>query len=645
MKPLPITHITLYKHGVGYFERQAELSGEEVTLSFRVEDMNDVLKSLAVVDQGSGQVLGVDYATPQSREERLAGNSIRLDERRSLRDLLISLRGRRVRLLLDQEESIAGVLIGLDELPERQPLAQSPVSLLLDEGERVQTTPLGRVQGIELLDDQAASDLRFFLETARTEEAYRRVKIRLTPGEHNLSVSYVAPAPTWRVSYRLVADAEAEQALLQGWGIFDNRLEEDLEEVSLALVAGMPISFIYDLYTPFTPERPEIEEEARVAAGPVEFDRALEEPREGMAPPEAAGMRMSEAVPAAAPRAKARPAIDRESLRQAAPVDTEAEELGELFQYRIKTPVTVGRGQSAMVPILASDLSYRKELLYNDSKLPAHPVASLRMKNETGLTLERGPITVYESGEYVGEAILPFTSAGSEFVVPYAVELNVTVREEHGSSRQIHALHVEGAHVIVEEWRIQLREYRLSNAASDKFSVLVEHPRSAQYELFETVEAAETTDEHYRFAVDVPARGESTLRVKERRLLSRREALQRQSFEQWQRFLQAGLIDRGTHERVVALLRLWEEIGDLKRRLQEVEQRRDRVYRRQEQIQGNMEALSNSGREGELRARYVRQLEESETELTHLSQEESQARTTIQRLEDEISERLKGLGD
>ena len=44
MEHLPITHITLYKHGVGFFERRTPLSGEEVELSFRVEEMNDILK-------------------------------------------------------------------------------------------------------------------------------------------------------------------------------------------------------------------------------------------------------------------------------------------------------------------------------------------------------------------------------------------------------------------------------------------------------------------------------------------------------------------------------------------------------------------------------------------------------------------------
>ncbi len=55
--------------------------------------------------------------------------------------------------------------------------------------------------------------------------------------------------------------------MLQGWALFDNTLDEDLENVDITFVAGMPVSFIYDLYTPFTPERPVIQEEGRAVAG------------------------------------------------------------------------------------------------------------------------------------------------------------------------------------------------------------------------------------------------------------------------------------------------------------------------------------------------------------------------------------------
>ncbi|MDF1512700.1 MAG: hypothetical protein P1S60_02705, partial [Anaerolineae bacterium] len=279
MDSLPITHMTLYKHGVGFFERRAAVSGEQIKLSFRVSEMNDILKSLTAIDRGGGKVLGIDYATPQSREERLAGCSIRLNDKRSLRDLLIGLRGRRVVITTDNANQFTGLLLGLDEASEKHPLTSGLVSLLMDDEDVVRTLRIDQVNSVKIQDNTGASDLRFFLETSLNQEQYRSVTIRLDKGEHDLSVSYIAPAPTWRVSYRMVIETDEATSktrlLLLGWGIFDNRLDEDLKDISLSLVAGMPISFVYDLYTPFTPERPVIKEENRVAAGPVEFSAGM----------------------------------------------------------------------------------------------------------------------------------------------------------------------------------------------------------------------------------------------------------------------------------------------------------------------------------------------------------------------------------
>ncbi len=646
MTTLPITRMTLYKHGVGFFERRAQLEGDEVALSFRVEEMNDILKSLTAIDWGDGQVLGVDYATPQSREERLAGCSIRLDDARSLRDLLIGLRGRRVELHLDQGETAVGLLLGLDELPKRQPVAASLVSLLQDESNQVQTMALGRVQGVVILDERGAADLRFFLQVSLTQENYRQVTVRLTPGQHDLSVSYIAPAPTWRVSYRLVADPDADDgplALVLGWGIFDNRLEEELEQISLSLVAGMPISFVYDLYTPFTPERPFIEEESRVAAGPVGFQGAVEASAAFMPPPAAPapaalGMMPADMVRAAAPQAK----MSRRDLQEATAVQTSGEALGELFQYHINTPVSVGRGQSAMVPIVAANLPYRKDLLYNGAKLAAHPVASLRLDNKTGLTLERGPVTVIEGGDYVGEAVLPFTADQAEFIIPYAVELGVRVREQNGAETQIHGLSLEKAYLLFEEWDIRWREYQINNTTARPVTILVEQPRQTHYTLFDSPPPTEQTEEYYRFAVEVPARKETTLRVRTRYLRQRREQIERQSYVNLQRFLRQGLIDRATHDLIATILGLLEKINGYKTRLNEIEQERQKVYAAQKQIQSNMQALSTTGKEGQMRAQYVDRLEATEHTLHALGEEEGRVNVEIARLQKEIERRLEG---
>jgi hypothetical protein len=658
MASLPITHVTLYKHGVGFFERRATVSGETVALSFRVEEMNDILKSLTAIDWGAGQVLGVEYATPQTRVERLAGCSIRLSDERSLQDLLVSLRGRRVRLLLDQQEALTGALLGLDNAPEEEPLATALVSLLLDDSAWVQAAPLGRVQGVEILDERGAGDLRFFLQTALTQEEYRTVTVRLSPGEHDLSVSYIAPAPTWRVSYRMVVEEDGgnggrggqeagdgrRRVLLMGWGIFDNRLEEDLEGVSLALVAGMPISFVYDLYTPFTPARPEVKEEGRVAAAPVLFEQAA--PALARMPAAASfgaadDTRSLELAKAAAP---ARRRISAEALEVATPVTTAGADLGELFQYTIATPVTVGRGQSAMAPIVSSWLTAHKDLLYNAGKMPTHPVATLRMRNETGLTLERGPLTVLENGAYAGEALLPFTAAGGEVVVPYAVELGAKVREESGATREMASLRVSGYYLIFEEWEIRWRDYRVNNSTARPLAVLIEHPRTAHYELFATPEPAEKTAEHLRFAMEVPAHGEATLRVQERRLISRREEMRRQSATALQDYLKHGLLERRAHDQILPLLALWERIAAHEQRLAEIEKERAAVYKAQEQIQGNMKALATAGKEGELRASYVDKLRNSEHLLQTLAGEEQQLRAEIQRIKDDIEAQIQALG-
>ena len=650
MTTIPITHMTLYKHGVGFFQRRARFSGQAASLSFRVEEMNDVLKSLTAIDWGDGQVLGVEYPSPQSREELLAGCSIRLSDQRSLQDLLVSLRGRRVRLLLDQGEALSGTLVGLDEAPDEQPLSTALASMLLDDPAAVQAAPLGRVQGVEILDDTATADLRFFLASSLSQEAHRLVTVRLTPGEHDLALSYVAPAPSWRVSYRLVVEGEAEEegkegregkgegrrALLMGWGIFDNRLEEDLHQISLSLVAGMPISFVYDLLTPVTPERPEIEDESRVAAGPVAFGAAMAKAAPMMAMdamPEGAAM-----LRAAAP---ARGGVSARALENATTVVASGADLGELFEYAIATPVTVGRGQSAMAPIVSAWLDCRKDLLYNGSKLAAHPVATLRLRNSTGLTLERGPATVIDGGQYAGEAVLAYTPVEGEIVAPYAVELTVKVSEESSQSREIHALRISGYYLTIEEWDVRTRRYSLHNNAARPATVLVEHPRTAHYELFDTPSPREQTAEHLRFAVETPARGEAVLTVRERRLLSRHEEIRRQSAQALQGYAQRGLLNRDDHGRLQALLALWERIAAHERRLAEIEQERQKTYQGQEQARGNMGALGSAGKEGELRASYVDKLRASEQQLEALAREERQLQAEIERLKAEVEAKVK----
>lgn len=640
---LPITHLTLYKNGVGFFERRAQFQGSETRLSFRVEEMNDILKSLTVIEHGTGKVLSVDYATPQTLEERLAGCSIRLNNTRSLRDLLIGLRGRGISLNLKDGKTLDGTLIGLDEPATDQPLEDSLVSVV-DDRAHVTALTLGQVAGLQVRDPRAADDLRFFLETSLTQENYRQVNIRLTPGEHDLSLHYVAPAPNWRVSYRLAAETSTPNeahTLLMGWGIFDNHLEEDLQNIRLTLVAGMPISFIYDLYTPFTPERPQVKDESRVAPAPATFAAATPPPAPAnlkrgaalRAPVSAMGMEVERSA-----------AFNLNSVAKSTDIQVETHDQNERFAYAIATPVSVGRGQSAMVPILMQKLPCRKDLLYNGSKTPQHPVASLRLKNQTGLTLERGPLTVIENGEYAGEAILPFSANGSEMVIAYAVELGVTVHENSQNCNDLRSISVQKGYFLFEEWHILGREYLIENQTEKSQTILIEHPHNPAYALFDSPAPKERTAEFLRFEVTCAPRTTERLLLFERRLLTRREEVRKHNLSALKKFFKDGLLNEQVFKKLEDLWQIWDEIASHEEQLRTIEREREKIYKSQTQIQGNLNAIKTDGAEAALRTRYVQKLNDTENQLETLASEENREKSAITLLEQRAAAMLAALG-
>ena len=74
---LPVTRVILYKNGVGYFEHAGRVHGsEDVNIDFTTAQLNDVLKSLTVLDLGKGRITGVSYNSIAPLERRL--ESLRL---------------------------------------------------------------------------------------------------------------------------------------------------------------------------------------------------------------------------------------------------------------------------------------------------------------------------------------------------------------------------------------------------------------------------------------------------------------------------------------------------------------------------------------------------------------------------------------
>jgi hypothetical protein len=251
---------------------------------------------------------------------------------------------------------------------------------------------------------------------------------------------------------------------------------------------------------------------------------------------------------------------------------------------------------------------------------------------------------VLEQGDYAGEAVLPFTRAGAELIVAYAVELGLTVEERRRGERRLHAISLKDDYLIVEEHDLAIATYELTSTLDRPAEVTVEHTRLAGYELAESRPPDEESAGFARWRVPCPPRSRTELVVTERRLVSRHEHVRSVSGAQLRDYLAGKLLDAATVRALEAILALYRQVDEAQGKLRELDQGREALYKQQRQIQGNLQPLGHEGDEGALRQRYVASLGQIEDKLAELAADEARLREEIARLEDQAAKRLRRAG-
>jgi hypothetical protein len=594
---IPIREIVLYKHGVGFFVRYGTVEGTTFTLTFRTSHINDVLKSLTVFEEGRDSVLAIQFDGHVNREQFLGESDMSLSPHNTLQDLLRDLRGQQVTVSYhenDKLKSLVGRIVGL----ETDTKAHDKV-LIQASDQQIRVLNVEDLRGFRLLDEAANTALALLLDHSRTSAHLTRVTAQLAEGQHELTAYYVAPSPPWRVSYRIVAethkDGQTGQLLLQGWGIFDNTLDEDLNEVKLRLVAGQPVSFIYDLYAADVPDRPFISDRARPAAPPVVysgaevFADALEEDSgdAAAAPRLRALTNYAMASPKLASRMEGLPR-DRMARAAAQEVATQRD-LGELFEYRVLHPVTIRRGASALVPILSASVSYERELLFNPQKQDTCPVSALRFVNSSGLVLERGPVTVIENSAYVGEALLAFTPRDSTVYLPFANDLSIRIRTENEMERVFAGLQLAQGdnrapdYVREQHYLITRRRFYIMNNSDTPRTITLELARPASGEWYETPPAASETLDETRWRVEAPARRLTQVVFKSRQMVEDRVQMRQLTMDVLRRYLQEKYLDDKTFASLQEIVQLYEALDTLDQRAGALKEQEDDYHKRAEE--------------------------------------------------------------
>jgi hypothetical protein len=693
---LPIRRVILYSNGVAYIERRGMVSGHaEVNLSFKQSQVDDVLKSMIVLDLGQGRIGAVSYnssAPPSARIADIPFSVASATQSSGLAGVLGQLQGARVVVNTTNGRTATGSILTVEErrsqIDADKPALVTHALVIASEGGELSSFELAEVRSVKLIDEGTRRDIAEFASAtaaARRRDAKTIVVTSDGAGAREMLVSYTVAAPIWKTTYRVVLDASGKP-FFQGWAIVDNVSEEDWNEVQLSLISGTPVSFIQPIQKPFYRYRPVVPMPADLRLNPQVY-----EPGEGNFSANGMGamnqqrMEMPPPPPSAAPmprqelsassrlrrdqrqdlrlpnsvdnlalndRSAEAAAADGISLGQAITSGTSVEaaaegnEVGDLFEYQIGQPVTVKRDRSALIPILQTRMEGARVSIFNEAARRERPMSGMLLKNTSTLTLEDGAMTIIDGNAYAGEALMERLKPAEQRLISFALDLGTLVsvrqKEDRAPAFLVRILNgVFQAHYH----RQDKKTYTLSNQTEHTRVVYVEHPVRPGWELDdkETPKPEGRSARYYRFRVELKPHERAELTVTERQALMDTFALTNITSDQLRLFVSRQYLDDATRAAIQNIVEIKSRIAAVDARLAAIDTELAQIGEDQTRLRENIETLAQTAEAKQLIARYVAKADQQETRIEQLTKERQAAGEERARLQPQLDAAIRAL--
>ncbi len=664
---LPVRRVVLYKNGMGYFEHSTRIRGnQDLAIDFTTSQLNDVLKSLTAVDLGEGRISGVRYNSIAPLDERLKALRLPFGEQFTRVDFLAALRGARVEVH-NGSEAATGRLLSVEKEKKFNEKGDSyevtEFSVVTDNGD-MRNFDLSPNTSVRLAERDLSDEVEKYLNLISSSRArdLRRMTISATgTGDREIFVSYISEVPVWKSTYRIILPEKTnEKPVLQGWAIVDNTVGEDWKDVQLSLIAGAPQSFIQDISRPLYTRRPVVPLPQAAMLTPQTQEASMSAPAPASTVAETVDVNGQTLMTMAQPGVGGGVgggviAGDRNSLFNARDrlnpfaaaakqqVEAESKDLGDYFEYNLKQKITIGKNQSALVPILQSPIEAEKVTIWNENTREIR--RALWITNSSGLTLDSGTFNILESDTFAGEGLIETVHPAERRLISYAADpaLRVTMEQE-SSEKPVTRIHiVKGLMYLTREQR-DSRKFTLHNADAAARQVVVEHPARENWKLVEGPKPEETSASYLRFRIGVPAGQTTNLHIEEFHPESSEFALtnldeKQVAFITQQRQITPAMQD--AFRRVLDQKNKVDSLGmQIKTRQHEVET----ITKDQARVRENMKALKGSAEEKALLQRYAHQLDSQEDrlntlakEITDLQEKQNQARAQLDQIVQQIT--------
>lgn len=326
--------------------------------------------------------------------------------------------------------------------------------------------------------------------------------------------------------------------------------------------------------------------------------------------------------------------------------DVETQDIGELFEYRIAHPVTIKRNSSALIPILQNQIEGESVSLYNRQTREPNPMSALYLTNNTGLTLESGPLTIIENDTYAGEALTGRVKPGEKRFITYAVDLGcrISVKEDE-EDQKAHLAEIANGELRLHYKQTKTTVYTFNNLTERAKTVYVEHPydKNEKWQLVKTAKPAETTEQYHRFKVVVAPNATTQFTVSEELPDKHTYAVSNLTTSDIQLFVKANYLTPQMKQSLDGIIETKTQIAQTARQLAEKQAEIATIAKDQERMRENLRALGKTEEEKQLVQRYVAKLSQGEDNLERLRQEEKRLKDERENWQRQLDERVRRL--
>jgi len=621
---LPLRRVTLFSSGVGFFEHSGVITGKVRTpLFFNRSTINDALKSLVINDPDSTSST-VRYVSDATLERTLQRLKIDLSGNPEITAILDKLQGVEVDLSYEENgkiNSASGRIVSVGTPKKdstRSPLgsgSSSQGTIAVSTPSGIKVINLNDITNINFHEKSLNKELNYALDLISAERdtgQSRAVYVDFQGSKkREVSLSYVIPVPVWKLSYRLDL---TKTPVLQAWAIIDNDGDMDWRNVEVSLVSGRPVSFIQPLYQPYYTERPTLPLAGAGFAEAELFDSGWTEGAVEAVAPESARAARSPAP--AVNSAMRKLNFDADSafsvtadgtaggvlVPGGAGASRAGETGGEQFEFTLKKPVNLARQQSAMFPVFEGAVKARKVLVFPGERTLSgstiHPAVCAEITNTTGINLPAASITVFDMGNYAGDALISFLPENDKRLVSYGEDLSISGESSSAITRNIDSATLNRGIINIKRKLITTRKYTIRNSSNETKTIIIEHPKTPNTVLVEPAAPAEQTAALYRFEETVKGKQILNLDVSEERLIAETNKISDWNLDTLLAYSSNGELPDKVKTALETAYGYKLNVENAKKELQNAQETRQRLIDEQARIRENLKVVGTDSPEG-----------------------------------------------